>query len=250
VYSIFGFISAIFGSDSPEEGKKLGLRKAATLRSPHNVNGSLERRSIQLRHCVYNCDLSIASMINDVTVVMETERMKQLIAVFLSFAFLSLCAFAQQPNALTNNQPKITEHEQGTCSGDHKPGDLLKCYIVFDGDPDLQNIYLTFQLQSPPAENQIGLERGFQLGQISKIGRGEYAIEGKVTDCIKGIYQLNYVSVIVRGVQRAYLFGGDFKDVIQLKVKNDVDLHFPKIKDISAQPPRAPAPTGLLPMVQ
>jgi hypothetical protein len=164
--------------------------------------------------------------------------MKRFIAQVLSLVLLSLCAVAQQPNASTNNQPKIAEREQNACTGDHKPGDHLKCYVVFDGDPELQSVTLYFRLQGSAQENQIGLSGEYSLGQWRKIGPGEYSVEGQVSDCAKGNYQLAYLNVSMRGVGRNYWYGPDFKDLLKVVVLNDVDLHFPKIKDVSAEAPK------------
>lgn len=165
--------------------------------------------------------------------------MKKIMVLLFLLSCVCLAANAQQqPTNTPKDHPIIAEREQNACSGDHKPGDHLKCYIVFDGDPELQSISLVFQLLGAPAENQIGLQQGYGLNQLRKIGPGEYALEGQVPDCARGNYRLNVLYVQMRGVQRGYSYGAEYKDLIQVQVINDVDLHFPKIKDISAEPPK------------
>ncbi len=161
---------------------------------------------------------------------------------------LCLAANAQQPTpkdhpmiaqqSTQKDHPMISEHEQNACSGEHKPGDRSTCFLIFDGDPDIQGMTVYFRLQGSPQENQVGLSTEYSLPQWRKIGRGEYAVEGQVGDCAKGTYRLTYVSVVMRGIGKNYWYGPDFKDVLQVDVVNDVDLHFPKIKDISAEPPK------------
>lgn len=164
--------------------------------------------------------------------------MKKFVAVAITCVFLSLCALAQQPNVSTNNHPMIAEREQNTCSGDHKRGERIACSVIFDGNPELDSVQLLFQLQGAVPEQQVGMPQSFWLTNFQKVTPGTFEVSGQLSDCVRGPYEAVILRVYMHGVVRDYQLGAAFKDVLGIKILNDVDLHFPKLKDLSAEPPK------------
>jgi hypothetical protein len=111
-----------------------------------------------------------------------------------------------------NSQPMITEHELNACSGEHKPGDHLVCFVKFDEDTDFSNLQMAFNLTTSVEERQTGFPAQFVLNVIKKVGRGEYQVEGDISKSATGLYKMTAVNVMLPGyfIWKSYNLGSDF----------------------------------------
>ena len=177
------------------------------------------------------------------------------VVVVLVLLSISVIALAQQPNVPTKDHPMITEHEKNACSGEHKIGDHLRCYLEFAGDPKFTGGHIEFRLQGDTPENQKGLPGAFTLYSFRKLSNGVYLVEDELHFCAAGTYKATIVYASISGIgDRNYWFGSEFKDVVEIRVVNPETNLFPPLKSVSAELPHVAAnplpPVGVLPTAQ
>src|SRR6266508_3228785 len=98
----------------------------------------------------------------------------------LSMFALTFVGFAQQQTSPSKDRIAIAEQGPNSCSGNHKPGDHLSAYVLFDGDPTLESVSLRYYSQDRISENQRGFGNDFRLEQFRKLSPGKYLVEGTI----------------------------------------------------------------------
>lgn len=123
------------------------------------------------------------------------------------FAFL-IHGIAQ---AQTTNAPGVSERENGNCSGRHRQGDTLRCYVKFDGKVNFTHVEVVFNLPDNPPPGAPGSYINFVLRESTKVDENTYEVSGVLPDCVGGTYILAAVSASLgekgyRGYTNGYQF--------------------------------------------
>lgn len=134
--------------------------------------------------------------------------------------------------ALAQAGPSVTQH--------FKPGDQLHYYVRFDGNPELNKVFVQFRLQTPIKNNQTGFQTAFDvINSFTKISPGVYEVNGIVPASVaSGSYRLIYVFANHDPQQKEYTYQQDFNDNIEIDIVNEPGFEFPKIKSVSPNPPK------------
>jgi hypothetical protein len=110
----------------------------------------------------------------------------------LQLLFAVVIAFNAVPVA--HGFPKNTKEKQDNCGGVHQPGDLLTCYVTFEGKPEFTSLEIVFNLPREDKPRQHGSFINFILRDTMKVGPQTYAVSGVLPDCVPGAYILAAVS--------------------------------------------------------
>jgi hypothetical protein len=125
-----------------------------------------------------------------------------------------------------------------SCGGRHKPGETLKCYVVFEKEDSNHSVQMAF---STPIGAIVrgGLCNGFMLDKWRRVDSRTFEVSGVIPYCTSFSYVLT--TVLVETNSRSYVQyqnGTDFKSDISIELKNSNRTLFPQIRNIS---PGAPA---------
>ena len=95
---------------------------------------------------------------------------------------------------VTKNAPGVVERENGNCSGKHREGDRLRCYVTFDGKVEFTHVEVVFNLPDNPAPGAPGAYVNFVLRESTKVDDNTYEVSGILPNCVGGTYILAAVS--------------------------------------------------------
>src|SRR5690242_11809792 len=103
-----------------------------------------------------------------------------------------LCAVLVFSNAapVTRGASGAAKDKPDNCGGVHRPGDILTCYVTFEGNPKLTGLEVVFNLPREDKPRQHGSFISFVLRDTRKVGPHSYAASGVVPDCVPGTYIL------------------------------------------------------------
>jgi hypothetical protein len=76
------------------------------------------------------------------------------------------------------------------CSGAHRPGDLITCYITFEAKSNFSNLQVQFNLPREDEPRQHGSFINFILRDTQQIDDRTYMVSGLLPDCVPGTYIL------------------------------------------------------------
>jgi hypothetical protein len=119
----------------------------------------------------------------------------------------------------------------------HKPGDILRLEVVFDGaDVDnIQQTYLQFNISAAPRPEQRGFNTGFSSGPGEKVKPGVYDFSFKIPENVAdGDYTLQVNVTSMQSIRRLIDLPERFKD-LKFTIRNPA--HFSVgVKDIHVLP--------------
>src|ERR1700686_3466699 len=112
---------------------------------------------------------------------------------------------------MMKNAPGVVERGNGNCSGKHREGDTLRCYVTFDGKVEFTHVEVVFNLPDNPAPGAPGSYINFVLRESTKVDDNTYEVSGILPNCVGGTYILAAVSAGLgekgyRGYTNGYQF--------------------------------------------
>jgi hypothetical protein len=143
-------------------------------------------------------------------------------------------------NLAVDQNPSASQNQssgRSACGGNHKPGETLTCYVVFEKEENSDSVQMAF---STPIGAIVrgGLCNGFMLDKWRKVDSRTFEVSGVIPYCTSFTYVLT--TVLVETNSRSYVQyqnGTDFKSDVSIELKNSNRTLFPEIRNIGAVAP-------------
>jgi hypothetical protein len=111
-----------------------------------------------------------------------------------------------------------------------KPGDTLRYTVTFEGDPNFDNVNISFQTGGVPSD-QSGLTNNFGVGRSRRVAPGKFEVEGEVPNNVaSGTYRLSSVQTRISPSGVKDYDASSFHEIFE--IDNGTKYEFPPLKSV------------------